>query len=362
MPPKSQSTAGRATEPTNPQEALAAAQAEIGELRAQLAAREITPSRDQSPDTLRLATVLEALSQRLTGTPDAVERTQRSAKIADPPLLTDGADPTFENWKLQLQDKLEVNADHFENPKAKMAYVFSRTGGDAQTHLRPRYAEDAANPFASEIEMVNYLASIYEDPFKVQNARLDYKSLMMRRTEAFTNFHTRFLHLAGQARIPQEDLLPDLFDKLTLELQRAVLPVYTTVKTLQELTNHCLSLDQGLRRIKARTDRLKARSPKNPGADTGGEVRSPSVPMQATGPRSPIVKVEGRTGSPAAYPPPIRPTYSDSRKQALSDQGACFTCGQQGHISRDCPSRANAKEAEVVLVQKADGGSGKEEP
>src|SRR6266571_6232800 len=108
--------------------------------------------------------------------------------------------------------------------------------------------------------MIDHLSSIYEDPFKVQNARLDYKSLNMKTTETFSTFYPRFLYLAGQAQIPQEDLLPDLFDKLTLDLQRAVLPVFTTVQTLKELMDQCLAIDQGLRQIKARADRLKTRN------------------------------------------------------------------------------------------------------
>ena len=48
-----------------------------------------------------------------------------------------------------------------------MAYVFSRTGGDTQTHLRPRYAQDLAEPFLSKEEIINYLSSIYKDPFRV---------------------------------------------------------------------------------------------------------------------------------------------------------------------------------------------------
>ena len=63
----------------------------------------------------------------------------------------------------------------------------------------------------------------------MQNARLSYKSLNMKTIEAFSAFQTRFLYLAGQAQIPQEDLLLDLFNKLTLDLQQAVLLVYTTV-------------------------------------------------------------------------------------------------------------------------------------
>jgi len=51
-----------------------------------------------------------------------------------------------------------------------MAYVFGRTSGDAQTHLRPRYAKELADAFESDEEIVAHLASIYEDPYKVQNA------------------------------------------------------------------------------------------------------------------------------------------------------------------------------------------------
>jgi hypothetical protein len=77
--------------------------------------------------------------------------------------------------------------------------------------------------------MIDFLATIYKDPYKVQNARLKYKSLLMKSTETFLDFHTRFLQLVGQAKIPSDDLRPNLFDKLTLKLQRTVLLVYTTL-------------------------------------------------------------------------------------------------------------------------------------
>ena len=66
-----------------------------------------------------------------------------------------------------------------------MAYVFGRTGGDAQTHLRPRYAEESVEPFTSEEEIINHLSSIYKDPFMVQNARLNYKVLNIKIIETF---------------------------------------------------------------------------------------------------------------------------------------------------------------------------------
>jgi hypothetical protein len=68
----------------------------------------------------------------------------------------------------------------------------------------------------------------------------------MKSIETFIDFHTRFLHLARQARIPEEDLQLDLFNKLTLELQQTILPVYSTLQTIKSLADECLSLDQGL--------------------------------------------------------------------------------------------------------------------
>ena len=69
-----------------------------------------------------------------------------------------------------------------------MAYIFGCTSRDAQTHLRPRYIEELADPFTSKEKIIDYLSSIYKDPFKVQNARLDYKVLNIKIIETFLTF------------------------------------------------------------------------------------------------------------------------------------------------------------------------------
>ena len=70
-----------------PQAELAAANAKIKRLREQLKTRNTPTSSDNSLD--KLATVLKALAQRTA--------LSQSVKVADPPLLIDGADPTFDN-------------------------------------------------------------------------------------------------------------------------------------------------------------------------------------------------------------------------------------------------------------------------
>jgi hypothetical protein len=53
----------------------------------------------------------------------------------------------------------------FDSEQAKMAYIFNRTGGIAQEHLTPRYRK-GPEPFTTSIEMITYLAEIFENLFE----------------------------------------------------------------------------------------------------------------------------------------------------------------------------------------------------
>ena len=69
----------------------------------------------------------------------------------------------------------------------------------------------------------------------MKNARRDYRKLMMRSTKTFTDFYTQFLHLAREGQIPDKDLCLDLYDKLTLELQRAIALIEGALDKLKDL-------------------------------------------------------------------------------------------------------------------------------
>jgi uncharacterized coiled-coil protein SlyX len=219
--------------------------------------------------------VIDHLERNRSTSATPAPTSSKSTKIPDPEPLSDGKTLTFENWKIQIEGKFTVNHDHFPSEQAKMVYLFGRTTGDAQKALQTRYGA-AKNPFQTSQDMVKHLSDIYLDPYKVENARQDYRRLNMKPAQTFTEFYTRFLQLAGDAEIPQEDWRPDLYDKLTFDIRRAVVPIYDTLADHQALADKCRRIDQDLKRLKEVSDRLKARQASNtaskPAKPTGQNI------------------------------------------------------------------------------------------
>ncbi|KUJ08142.1 uncharacterized protein LY89DRAFT_765614 [Mollisia scopiformis] len=57
-------------------------------------------------------------------------------RLPDPPKLSDGKDPTFETWLLEMEGKLRLGG--FPDEESKMLYLFSRTRGIAREQLLTR--------------------------------------------------------------------------------------------------------------------------------------------------------------------------------------------------------------------------------
>ena len=284
---------------------------------------------------------------------------QKSAKIPDPTPFSNGVNPTFENWRIQIIGKFRVNADHFDSEEAKMYYLFGRTMGDAQEHLQPRFDDDAADAFESYRDMLDHLAGVYREANREENARLNYRSLRMKRGQTFSEFYTQFLQLAGKGGISKADYRPDLYEKITTELQRMLLPVYSAKTTYQEVAKECISLDQGLKRIQEREDRRKRfRENKSVAPTQSATARAPPTPQKAGTSPVALAAVDKAIGKETPERP--RPQYDNSRKQQLSSTGSCFNCEQQGHMAKDCPKpRRLGFVNEIEVDESLD--SGKEE-
>jgi hypothetical protein len=150
-------------------------------------------------------------------------------KLPNPPVLTDGKDPEFEDWDSRMRNKLKANADHYNTEALRIAYVENRVGGKAAKHLRPRLRASAVNPYTTAEEMLKHLETIFQDANKEANAKREFRKLNMRATDKFQDFLTDFLHLAGEAQIPATMYKDELYQRVTWKLQEMTIKNRWTV-------------------------------------------------------------------------------------------------------------------------------------
>lgn len=330
-----------------------------------------TPIPEQETNQGNLSSEEEDDSQGLANTTQ-LRKAKRTTKLEDPDPLRNGISPPFDLWLTGILDKFEVNHDHFADNRAKCAYIYGRTVGDAQQHLYPRWKRTSKERYQTPEEMIQTLADIYRDPEEEENARLAYLDLEMRRGQLFSEFYTQFLHLAGTANIPRSEMRRDLPQKLTQKLQEALLPTLHNYHDYQSIAEQCTRLDQGLRRIatqaaKNRPSYLTRKTlPEN--AKASPVSNSSTVPAQPG-----ILPVSRQLTAPPIQPPRDttgKPVYANPQRQFESNSGLCYNCGKPGHLKADCseprkPSQVfeiNEKERFEELEEEENQGSGNEEP
>jgi hypothetical protein len=148
---------------------LADSQACAASLRATVEeARLALPLTDQDIERIAAAMLRQRSPDRRERSPtdSRPESDWRSPKQPDPPLLSDGKDPTYTSWSILVQAKLQDNDDHFPSENSKLTYVYGRTTGAAQAHLEPRFEYGAPNPFLAVDEVMAHLAAIYQNPMR----------------------------------------------------------------------------------------------------------------------------------------------------------------------------------------------------
>lgn len=274
----------------------------------------------------------------------------KSTKLPDPQLLSDGQDPSFDNWMILVVGKLEVNHDHYPSAHAQMLYVFGRTSGNAQKHLQARYRVGAIDRFQTAQEMVDHLASIYTNPNREREAKYLYNNLRMKSSETFIEFQTKFLHLAGEGNIATSNLRDDLYDKLTIRLQNAIAPVLPDLHSYPTLSRRCINLDAELTRIDQRNNRVLHAREKN---TMSGETKfragqdAGTIPATATTP-TPLVRAT--------------PEKSRRSESANLDKVECFNCGEKGHYANVCPKPKKQLDLKDIEEENSSESSGNEQP
>jgi len=91
--------------------------------------------------------------------------------------LVDRISPIWHEWLCAVREKLETNADHFANARARINYVCSRISEAAAFIISARRRPDAKYPFDIYKEVIYDLSQIYKDVFEEKTASREYKRL-----------------------------------------------------------------------------------------------------------------------------------------------------------------------------------------
>ena len=222
----------------------------------------------------------------------AVTSNQKTTKIPDPPMLTDGKEPRFEDWLLLMTQKLAANADHFDTSQLRVAYVASHCEGKARKHITLRMRDDSRNPYADSNDMLDHLKTIYSDPNRVTTAKHQFRQLYMKVNDKFHDFLSEFLYLAAEAGVAEDDWKDELYYKLTIKLQKLCVSSRIKEGTFQEFSSTVSQTASRLEVINHRTQNNHSFTPSNRDSSKGGTNRSKTTakkeltPSRSTSPTS----------------------------------------------------------------------------
>ena len=174
---------------------------------------------ENETETPRLLSVRQDSSANLNNTLSSNNWMNKSLKLSDSPVFTDGKNLTWEVWETKIQDKLKVNADYYSIALSQIAYVVSHVEGDAAEHIHARRCDEATKLYTSINELLEHLASIYEDQDVKLTAWNAYKNLWMGITESFMTFYSNFAQITSVLLYDEHTLMNDLKDRLICCLQ-----------------------------------------------------------------------------------------------------------------------------------------------
>lgn len=257
---------------------------------------------------------------------------QRSEKVPDPPIFRndDDDEEDFEQWFRDMENKLEVNADRYQNDKARQTYIESRLGGKAKRDLAPYLRSGHPDPINTSARLLTHLWEQYYDPDKEQKALDDWDKLKQETSKDFLAFKNDFVRLAGECQKPRSSWKKEFNRKLTASYQRQLGVSYLDpTVTFEQLAR----LAQQLAQINKRASQEQAaRRQINPKPVSRAEQKRAATPSAV--------------GNTRSKPTTLAKRLTPDEVRTLIQEGRCFNCRERGHRAPECPNKKPARETD----------------
>jgi hypothetical protein len=265
---------------------------------------------------------------------------RKSAKVDVPRFFDDPSEDkvTFDVWYHQMENKLRVNADHYDDDKAKFGEVFNRLGGSVADNVLPFLDKTHPDRLRTSKQLLGHLWEAYHDHNAHEKAVHEFQMLYMKTSEAFKDFKVKFVRLAGQRRCPKEQWKPEMRRRLTSYLRSLSETTYLSESSFEQYCKLLQSLDEG-KRMNDNSNGWKSGMSTKDNSSTSASNTSRRTMAKAANPEARKTNSDytkpsnGLSGGSFAKRP------SDDELKRLHRLGLCFACKKPGHLTTACPEK-----------------------
>ncbi len=166
----------------------------------------------------------------------------KSFKFSNSSVFIDEDESTWDSWRIKMNDKLQINVDHFDNENICIVYVIFRLEDDAAKHIFAWRCHDASHSYILIYELFEHLKEIYDDQNKNQKCRREYNALRQAE-KSFNVFYFNFMKLFSYLKYDDCTLMNDLQNKINNRLQNALSICLKDFITLHRLKSFLQSVN-----------------------------------------------------------------------------------------------------------------------
>lgn len=283
---------------------------------------------------------------------------KRSAKVPDPPAWHNDPEVdknTYRVWRRKLENKLTTNADHYSTDAARQGAIEGYVDGPAANALAHYLDKDHPDRITTSAGLLAWLDNEFFNPHEKADAKVKFRTgLMMKNSDVFASYRNSFVATAGAIHLPKGEWKEEIHDRLA-DVPRLRNPLSVTfldeTKTFEDYCRLAQQLDADQRRqqlLRKKEDKPKdstggSRPPRN----TNNQGTTTAAANPSTGRTTGLTRPARADDGTNKNAMEIAVSHGVSQKDlaARVEKNLCYNCGEDGHISKECPKRIAEREA-----------------